>query len=127
MSHQVTLRSERTITVPDYGTYLDENDLIRLTHEFGSHFFDPDTMRLFRSRLHDIVPAPDGWYIITSEKREGPGLDRWIREPRRYTVRRIRIDDDLHIDGLSTFQEYPSLGQARTRLQRAVIWANAAA
>jgi hypothetical protein len=62
-----------------------EVELVDYAHAFGSHFFDPETMRFFSSRLApDVTIHPDRsrvWFV-TSERS---GFDR--SSPRAYTVR----------------------------------------
>lgn len=59
----------------------------------GSHFFSPDTMRGFKSRMSDtIYPTEDGAYFVTSERDRGMWLSNgWTPGAwdgmRRYTVR----------------------------------------
>lgn len=115
----VTVTHTTTINVPAYGIHLNRYELIELVKRTGSHFFDADTMRYFKSRLHDIYAGPDGWYFITSEKHEGPGIygHRPINELRQYIVRRLAINekgDNLDITEYNGFQLYPTLQRART-------------
>ena len=120
-TRQITITTTRTLDVPEYGTHLDAVTLKKLVSDSGSHYFDADTMRGFKSRLHDIIAGPDGWYFITSEKHEAYTSYRVINEPRKYSVRRLRINtkgDDLSIDTLGEFQQYPSLGTARTAARK---------
>jgi hypothetical protein len=113
----ITITNTRELSVPDYGTYIDDEQLMKLVRDSGSHFFDRDTMRSFKSRLHDIYPGQDGWYFVTSEKHEHYGYSMQINEPRKYTVRRLRVPetlDDLRLDEIGEFQQYPTLNRART-------------
>ena len=66
----------------------------------GQHFFDPDTMRFFKSRISAHVYY--GRIFVTSEK--GPD------EIRRYTVRRQRRNGSM--DTLGEFQGYATSRQA---------------
>lgn len=61
-------------------------DIITANRVKGGHFFSPDTMRFFRSRvLSDVYQGPGGVYFVTSEKRAGFGS---IPDgSRQYTVR----------------------------------------
>lgn len=118
---EIQIKSVRTITVPDYGTPLTPDDLVRLVQHSGSHYFDRDTMRGFKSRLHSVMAGPDGWYFVTSEKHEAYTSYASINEPRKYSVRRLRINsagDDLRIDTLGEFQQYATLDRARTAARR---------
>jgi hypothetical protein len=119
----ITVIHKRELSVPSYGTYIDQYTLTSLVRDSGSHFFDPDTMRSFRSRLHDIVPGVDGWYFITSEKHEYHGGSYGVsaNEPRKYTIRRLRINEDntdLVLDDIDGFQAYSTLNRARTAAKR---------
>ena len=119
MSRILTLTSTRTVSVPDYGQHLGADELMALVTSSGSHFFDRDTMRWFKSRMHDVFVAPNGWYFITSEKHEA--LYASINEPRRYTLRKLVIGkDDVRILEVEEFQHYSSLNRARTAARRAV-------
>lgn len=116
----ITVRHETSIDVPEYGQWIDESELIDMVKRSGSHFFHADTMRGFRSRVHDIRPGPDGWYFITSEKHVAWTSYCSINEPRKYTVRRLRVraaGDALKLDTIGGFQAYPTLGRARTALK----------
>ena len=115
----ITQTIVRTFQVPAYGESLDERELMKIVKDSGSHFFDDDNMRSFRSRLEDIVPGPDGWYFITSEKHVSHFSG--INEPRKYTVRRLSVNadhTDLDLHELDALQYYPTLRRARTALKR---------
>lgn len=106
----------RTITtdVPEYGQTLSAHELRALVTRSGSHFFDRDTMRYFRSRMDGYTfAAPDGWYFVTSEQQDD-------HHARAYTVRFLTIKhDDLNLYELNGFQEYATLSRARTVARRA--------
>lgn len=117
----ITVNRSYELTIPPYSEWIGETELKRLASSSGSHFFDADTMRAFRSRLHDVLPGVDGWYFITSEKHVSYTSYASINEPRQYTIRRLRINTagtDLSIDTIGEFQEYPTLGRARTAAKR---------
>ena len=63
----------------------------------GYFFFTPETMRFFRSRVHDAVYGAG--FFVTSEQYE-PGY------PRLYTVRFARPDGS--VASVSAFQQYAS-------------------
>jgi hypothetical protein len=120
MQQTITKRITLTIDIPDYGTPLDNHGIVGLVKRSGSHFFDTDTMRFFRSRL-DVYAfaAPDGWYFVTSERQDD-------QHPRLYTVRQLRTREGdtpdtqrLHLVELNGFQAYPTLKRARTAAQKA--------
>jgi hypothetical protein len=117
---RLNIRTDYYIDVPEYGTRLDIDELKSLVTRSGSHFFDRDTMRFFRSRVDDYVyPGPDGWYFVTSEKHVSHFAN--INEPRLYTVRRLSVvkrengSDDLGLFELEGFQPYRTLDAARRR------------
>ncbi len=60
----------------------------------GFHFFDPDTLQFFRSRVHDTVYGAATF--VTSERPPNG--------PRRYTVREARPDGS--IDTVGEFMAY---------------------
>lgn len=64
----------------------------------GSHFFDPDTMRFFNSKLISVYEGPSGVFFVTYEKGpHGPGA---------YTIRTLRHD------GVSTVGDFNALPKA---------------
>ena len=91
----------------------------RDARESGSHFFDPETMRFFRSRLHlnaqrieygDVV----AFVFVTSEQFVSPSSGA---EPRRYTVRVRRAGDptgcsNVLPEDVGQFQRYARLADA---------------
>lgn len=126
---QITIVHRVYVSVPEYGAHLSSDDLIKLVKDSGSHYFDADTMRAFKSRLHDIYPGVDGWYFVTSEKHEAVTSYRVINEPRLYSVRRLRVEvhqdeasgemvGDLKIETVGTFQEHTTLNKARRHAKR---------
>ena len=69
------------------------------------HFFSPDTMRFFNSRLQSyILKHSEGVIFITSEKYD-------YDDPRLYTVR--MFTNEGRIKSLSDFQELETLAQAK--------------
>lgn len=80
-------------------------DIKRVNAIRGDHFFDPDTMRWFRSRVHDAVyPAPGGAYFVTSEANLGWGI------PREYRLRWASEDGNI-----TTLQVFASRSGAHAR------------
>lgn len=110
----------RTITfdVPEYGRTLQASELRELCTRSGSHFFDRDTMRYFRSRMDGFTfAAPDGWYFVTSEQQDD-------HHARAYTVRFLTIKHgDLNLYELNGFEAYATLQRARTAARRAAGYA----
>lgn len=115
----ITISQTHTVTLPDYGQHLDISGLMEAVRRSGSHFFDKDTMRYFKSRIDDVTfTGPDGWYFVTSEKHESAFAQ--INEPRKYTVRRLSVTpNDLRLYELGGFQAYPTLRRARTAARHA--------
>jgi hypothetical protein len=55
----------------------------------GSHYFEPSTMRFFRSRvLPSVFHGPGGCFFVTSEQYTGSTHT----EPRKYTVRKFNVE-----------------------------------
>ncbi len=72
----------------------------------GQHFFEPETMRFFNSRVSNILYG--GRYFVTSERNND--------YPRYYTVR-----EALHDGTFAThdeFQQYRSRSGAHARAKR---------
>jgi hypothetical protein len=111
--------------MPEYGSHLHIDNLRDYVTRSGSHFFDKDTMRFFRSRLDwHTYPGPDGWYFVTSEKHVCHLSTHTINEPRQYTVRCLRMENHDGTPGLELyelvgFQAFRSLNSARTAAKRA--------
>lgn len=84
---------------------------IKAAAEKGTpHWFSPNTMRFFSSRVSEIVyPAPDGAYFVSSERES-------FCAPRRYTVR--YCSDDGTIDTIGEFQRYATRDQAHAAAMR---------
>lgn len=83
-------------------------DVIRANKSIGNHWFDPDTMRFFRTRLGQELYA--GKYFITSE--QGPsGVRKW-------SIRVACVDGT--IDTLGEFQAYHSTSAARYAVLRQI-------
>lgn len=83
----------------------------------GNHWFTPDTMRWFRSRVSETVypiPATGGAFFVTSERNDMGD------HPRLYSVRYASRDGRIHTVG--EFQGYRSSGGAHGAARR---WAAA--
>ncbi len=70
----------------------------------GYHFFEPATLRFFRSKVYPEVYGQRGTYFVTSEQFDA-------RSPRLYTIR--TIDWECRISTVGEFQQYPTLRAAR--------------
>lgn len=88
-------------------------------HDAGFFFFEPDTMRFFRSVISTTAfPVPNGALFVTSEQNEHSD---GTREQRRYTVRFAHDTGDVFQVG--KFQQWPSRKSARRRAAKlAEIW-----
>ena len=72
----------------------------------GFHWFDPDTLRFFKSRIGGTVyQGPGGVYFVTSER--GPS------GVRRYSVRQFHPSTG-GVDTVGDFQAYGSSASAGT-------------
>lgn len=84
----------------------------------GHHWFDPDSMKFFQSRVGKKVYA--GRYFISSERNEGvTWTGNGYREydyGRKYTVRKANPDGS--IDDVSKFQQFDTAAQARAYIKR---------
>jgi len=80
---------------------------IELSKQNGSHWFDSDTMRFFRSRVSnwDVITG----YFITSEKPQ--------HGARKYSIRRGDFATGKVVT-VSEFCAYGSIGTAKTALKR---------
>lgn len=89
------------------------DDLKKYAAARGSHFFDPDTMRFFSSRILEGVTVHDGRaYFVTSER------DNYTNQPRRYTARYMAAG--AHISKVGVFQQYETAAQARAAIRNAI-------
>lgn len=83
-------------------------DIRRANADAGLHFFDPGTMRFFRSRIgSDVFEGPGGIYFVSSEQFR-PGY------PRKYTVRRFDPADGS-VETVGDFQAYGALRAAKAK------------
>jgi NADPH-dependent ferric siderophore reductase len=84
------------------------NEIKQLARDCGNHFFDPDTMRFFSSRVGSKVYG--GQYFITSEQFVD---NRGVADPRRYTIRKFTYDNGrFDIDTVGEFQQFDTHSQA---------------
>jgi len=89
--------------------YRDVHEIKQANRAAGYHFFEPSTMRFFRSRVGDTVYG--GRYFVTSEQFD------WS-SPRLYTVR--VANDDRTIDDVGGFQAYPTHTAAVRAIRRLI-------
>ena len=94
-----------------------KKDLVQYIERNGSHFFDSDTKRFFRSRLLDtIVQKNQLVYFVTSEQFEFLGHC----EPRLYTIRKLDLSTDrVNITEVGKgFQGYKTAKEAKRELHK---------
>ena len=99
------------------------DDIRAVADHAGSHFFSPDTMRFFQSRILSGVWAPDGhqtvegrrFFFVTSERY---GDDA----PRHYAVRMMTLGsqrDDRPAVDIVTVGDYHDTARAAHRAAQA--------
>lgn len=88
-----------------------------LNEETGQHWFKPDTLRFFKSRVYSpVYTLPDGSALfVSSEKNE------W-NDPRLYTVRHATMDGN--INSIGDFQAFDTLDKARRHARNFRAWIN---
>jgi len=98
------------MTTPEIYT---KGDLVRHMQRNGSHFFDPETMRFFKSRLlGPIVQKGVIVYFITSERCD---IDH---SPRKYTVRMLNLrSENMSVCEIGEFQQHQTMRDARRALK----------
>jgi hypothetical protein len=89
------------------------DEIRRRNWAIGGHWFDPDTMRFFGTRVHEQVYG-DGFFV-TSE-RDGYGPHNAWGGARRFTVRRAGADG--HITTVGEFGGYASRTGAHAAARR---------
>ena len=95
-----------------YPTFVSMYDLRGAVVESGSHFFDRDTLRFFRSRIGSNIYG--GRLFVTSEQS---GDD----SPRLYTIRMVRQYLDrsmLHMTTVGGFQRFRSYDAAHSAARK---------
>lgn len=90
-------------------TELDQ--VVEASRANGHHWFSPDTMRYFGTRLES--PLIQGRWFITSECQDDATM------PRMYTVRLV-TDDRGTIETVGEFMAYATLAEAQTAIRRAI-------
>ena len=76
------------------------------------HFFDPDTLRFFSSRISsEVLPVGDGWLFITSEQ------DKFVGGPRLYTIRKL-VHATRGIESVGGFQHYETMRRAKREMRK---------
>jgi hypothetical protein len=85
------------------------HEIRKANESIGHHWFEPDTMRFFDSKIETGVIG--GRYFVTSER---PDPDT----PRRYSVRMVQ--DDGSIDTVGEFRAHATFGDAERAARRMV-------
>lgn len=80
----------------------------RSNKDAGFHFFDPQTIRFFRSRIGGTVHG-DGYFITSEQPPYGP---------RRWTIRQAMPDGSIRSVG--GFLRYSSRSEALKALRRRI-------
>ncbi len=70
----------------------------------GMHFFDPDTLRWWNSKIYQPVEGPGGVYFATSEFHNATA-------PARFSVRRWHPEDSS-VETIGEIQGYATLQDA---------------
>lgn len=78
------------------------------------HFFDPDTMRFFRSRIGSHVEANNRYYFVTSEQFKP---SHGAPAARRYTARVMDLDGN--VEEIGQFQAHSTSRRAFAVCQHA--------
>ena len=82
----------------------------------GQYFFEPDTMRFFRSRVHyPSYCGPGGVFFVTSEKYENRYSGTSM--PRMFTIRKFDPATG-NVDSVSEFQEFKVRSTAHRAAKR---------
>jgi len=85
------------------------NEIKQLNEQAGHHFFSPDTMRFFNSRIGSTVKVKGTLaYFVTSE--------RDYAQPRLYSLRVCNLDNG-HMDTIGEFQAYQTRAQAMKAME----------
>jgi hypothetical protein len=105
------------------------DDLRKAADDLGSHYFEPETMRFFNSRVLEgiyrpsIAESPRCGLFITSERFES--------DPRRYSIRRFTIThatrsgdgmpvDVIEFDTIGGFQAYGTAETAKRHARKLI-------
>ena len=96
-------------------------DLENTNSRAGYHFFEPGSMRFFRSRIGNVHPLPFGALFITSEQFHG---SNGYIAPRLYTIRHMLPSGDVDtLCGHATgFQQFATSAQANRFARKIAKW-----
>lgn len=88
------------------------DDVRQLAADVGYHWFSPETMRFFNSRIGRTVYG--GQYFVSSERYDDSA-------PRLYTIRKVTYDDgQMSIDTVGEFQQYDTRVDAVAAIRQIV-------
>jgi hypothetical protein len=91
-----------------HGAFFTVGQIKQANRDAGQHYFEPDTMRFFKSRVMDFVTG--GRFFVTSEQNG-------YNAPRMWSVREAMPDGS--IESYSEFQEYSSGAAAKRAAKQA--------
>ena len=91
----------------DMTTFANMSEVRAANHAAGQHWFSPETMRFFRSRIGKTLYG--GRYFVSSEQYD-------YDAPRLYTVREVLPDGSINTVG--DFQGYATSADARRAIRK---------
>src|SRR4051794_19932627 len=91
-----------------HGAFFTVEQIKQANRDAGQHFFSPDTMRFFKSRVMDFVTG--GRFFVTSEQNG-------YSDPRMWSIREAMPDGT--IESYSEFQQYSSGAVAKRAAKQA--------
>jgi hypothetical protein len=92
-------------------------DLEQANARRGHHFFEPGSMRFFRSRIGNVHPLPFGAIFVTSEQFRGSD---GYTDARRYTLRHCLPNGE--VETLGEFQQFATSAQANRVAKALAAW-----
>ena len=97
-------------------TYYSTDDIMDANRRAGSHFFDADTMRFFKSRVSPQAYAGRlGFlYFLTSERN--------LDQPREYSVRLFDPEQPAGIETVGEFGQYTTSAAAHKAARTMAEW-----
>ncbi len=90
------------------------NEFKELNKSKGFHWFSKGTMRYFKSRISNWDSVTG--YFITSEHGPGNASETFFNGPRKFSIRKANFDNG-NVDTIGQFQQYNTLGAAKTALR----------
>ena len=102
----VTINGKHKIVVEVPGPFRSIYDIKLANRQHGHHWFEPSTIRFFKSRVGDTTYG--GRFFVSSEQFD-------YKSPRLYSVR-VALDDGS-VETVGDFQEYASRSGAVSRIK----------